>query len=77
MIPRAVVQAAIGGADQIYADAQYGCEGRHRIEAAVEAEDEFIEVGRQMCAPSMGANLWGESPLWENRIGLIESNLNH
>jgi hypothetical protein len=29
------------------------------------------------CAPSMGANLWGESPLWENRIGLIASNLNH
>jgi hypothetical protein len=29
------------------------------------------------CAPSMGANLWGESPLWENRIGLIVSNLNH
>jgi hypothetical protein len=28
-------------------------------------------------APSMGANLWGESPLWENRIGLIVSNLNH
>jgi hypothetical protein len=25
----------------------------------------------------MGANLWGESPLWENRMGLIESHVNH
>ena len=25
------------------------------------------------CAPSMGANLWGESPLWENRIGLMRA----
>ena len=25
------------------------------------------------CAPSMGANLWGESPLWEYRLGLIVS----
>jgi len=32
---------------------------------------------KELCAPSMGANLWGESPLWENRIELIASNLNH
>ena len=25
------------------------------------------------CAPSMGANLWGASPLWEYRLGLIMS----
>lgn len=31
----------------------------------------------KQCAPGMGATLWGESPLWANRIGLIESNLNH
>ena len=29
------------------------------------------------CAPSMGANLWGASPLWEYRLGLIESKDNH
>ena len=29
------------------------------------------------CAPSMGANLWGESPLWEYRLGLIVSKDNH
>ena len=29
------------------------------------------------CAPSMGANLWGESPLWEYRLGLIVSKANH
>ena len=23
------------------------------------------------CAPSMGANLWGASPLWEYRLGLV------
>ena len=27
--------------------------------------------------PSMGANLWGESPLWEYRLGLIVSKDNH
>ena len=27
----------------------------------------------EWCAPSMGANLWGESPLWENRIGLMRA----
>ena len=42
MIPCPVVQAAIGGADQIHADAQYGGECRHRIEAAVE-----VWVGKQ------------------------------
>ena len=30
-----------------------------------------------MCAPSMGANLWGASPLWEYRLGLIVSKDNH
>ena len=30
-----------------------------------------------MCAPSMGANLWGVSPLWEYRLGLIVSKDNH
>lgn len=25
------------------------------------------------CAPSMGVNLWGASPLWENRIGLMRA----
>ena len=29
------------------------------------------------CAPSTGANLWGASPLWEYRLGLIESKDNH
>ena len=29
------------------------------------------------CAPSMGANLRGESPLWECRLGLIVSKDNH
>ena len=29
------------------------------------------------CAPSMGANLWGASPLWEYRFGLIVSKDNH
>ena len=29
------------------------------------------------CAPSMGANLWGVSPLWEYRLGLIVSKDNH
>jgi len=29
------------------------------------------------CAPSMGASLWGESPLWEYRLGLIVSKDNH
>ena len=29
------------------------------------------------CAPSMGANLWGGSPLWEYRLGLIVSKDNH
>ena len=29
------------------------------------------------CAPSMGANLWGASPLWEYRLGLIVSKDNH
>ena len=29
------------------------------------------------CAPSMGANLWGGSPLWECRLGLIVSKDNH
>ena len=27
--------------------------------------------------PSMGANLWGESPLWEYRLGIIVSKDNH
>ena len=27
----------------------------------------------EWCAPSMGANLWGASPLWEYRLGLIVS----
>ena len=27
----------------------------------------------QWCAPSMGANLWAASPLWEYRLGLIVS----
>ena len=54
MIPCAVIQAAIGGADQIHADPQYGCEGRHRIEAAVEPEYKLIEVGRQMLLADPG-----------------------
>ena len=29
------------------------------------------------CAPSMGANLWGGSPLWEYRLGFIVSKDNH
>ena len=29
------------------------------------------------CAPSMGANLWGASPLWEYRLGLNVSKDNH
>ena len=29
------------------------------------------------CAPSMGANLWGASPLWEYRLGLNVSKNNH
>jgi hypothetical protein len=29
------------------------------------------------CAPSMGANLWGGSPLWRYRLGLIMSKDNH
>ena len=30
-----------------------------------------------MCAPRMGANLWGGSPLWGYRLGLIVSKDNH
>ena len=31
----------------------------------------------EVCAPSMGANLWGASLLWEYRLGLIVSKDNH
>lgn len=58
MIPCAVIQAAISGADQIHADPQYCYEGRHRIEAAVEPEYKLIEVGWQMLLadPMMGSH---------------------
>ena len=29
-------------------------------------------LSKHKCAPSTGANLWGASPLWENRNELIE-----
>ena len=29
----------------------------------------------EWCAPSMGANLWGGSPLWEYRLGLMVSRI--
>ena len=31
----------------------------------------------ELCAPNMGANLWGASPLWEYRLGLNVSKANH
>ena len=31
----------------------------------------------EVCAPSMVANLWGGSPLWDYRLGLIVSKDNH
>lgn len=47
MIPFTVVQATIGWSDGVHADAQYGRKCRHRVEAAIEAEHKFIQIGRQ------------------------------
>ena len=37
----------------------------------------FKRGSNEGCAPSMCANLWGASPLWEYRLGLIVSKDNH
>jgi hypothetical protein len=71
MIPCAVIQAARGGVDQIHADPQYCCEGRHRIEAAVEPEDELIEVGRQMFLADPMVGLFSQVFKFENAMWII------
>ena len=63
--------------------ANYSCDpGRADTDAGVpilvmEMEINCLVEVFALCAPSMGANLWGGSPLWEYRHGLIMSKDNH
>lgn len=48
MVPLAGIQRLVSRRNRLCRQSEDGIEGRHRVKAAIEAEDEFVEVGLQM-----------------------------